>query len=158
MSINKVFFNIKKLRPNVKIPTLGSPGAAGYDIYADSDFYVPEITVDGSIDNGFNVNIGQMLHKCGFSVQIPKEYYLRIAPRSGLALKGIDIGGGVIDSDYRGEVGVILYNLNQFNYSFKKGERIAQMILTKIETPEITVVDDLDSTEREQGGFGSTGK
>lgn len=80
------------------------------------------------------------------------------APRSGLALKhAIDVGAGVIDADYRGPVGVILFNHSDVDFEVKAGDRIAQMILEKIVTPEVIEVEDLDSTLRGEGGFGSTG-
>ena len=89
---------------------------------------------------------------------IPSEYYGRIAPRSSLAWKNhIDVGAGVIDEDYRGPVGVVLFNHSDEEFRIIQGERIAQLIITKIITPEVIVVDDLDDTKRGTGGFGSTG-
>lgn len=80
------------------------------------------------------------------------------APRSGLALKhAIDVGAGVIDADYRGPVGVILFNHFDVDFEVKVGDRIAQLILEKIVTPAVLEVEDLDSTTRGEGGFGSTG-
>lgn len=80
------------------------------------------------------------------------------APRSGLAWKhSIDVGAGVIDADYRGPVGVILFNHSDVDFEVKAGDRIAQLIIEKIVTPEVEEVDDLDATERGSGGFGSTG-
>ncbi|KAK2980663.1 hypothetical protein RJ640_011471 [Escallonia rubra] len=80
------------------------------------------------------------------------------APRLGLASKhGIDVGAGVIDADYRGPVGVILFNHSDADFEVKVGDRIAQLIIQKIVTPEVTEVDDLDSTVRGINGFGSTG-
>lgn len=89
---------------------------------------------------------------------IPSGYYGRVAPRSGLAVKHfIDVGAGVIDEDYRGPLGVVLFNHGQNDFAVKKGDRIAQLLLEKIATPDIEVVEDLDETERGAGGFGSTG-
>lgn len=83
----------------------------------------------------------------------------RVAPRSGLAVKhGIDTGAGVIDADYRGNVGVVLFNLGAEDYQVKRGDRVAQLILERIATPDIVEVDDLDATTRGAGGYGSTGK
>jgi dUTP pyrophosphatase len=80
------------------------------------------------------------------------------APRSGLALKhSIDVGAGVIDADYRGPVGVILFNHSDADFAVKPGDRIAQMIIEVIATPEVAEVEDLDATVRGEGGFGSTG-
>lgn len=81
-----------------------------------------------------------------------------VAPRSGLAWKhSIDVGAGVIDADYRGPVGVILFNHSDADFEVKVGDRIAQLIIEQIITPNVIEVDDLDSTERGAGGFGSTG-
>lgn len=82
----------------------------------------------------------------------------RVAPRSGLAVKhSIHTGAGVIDADYRGEVKVILFNLGDSDFEIKEGDRIAQLILERIYTPEVKVVAVLDATVRGAGGFGSTG-
>lgn len=80
------------------------------------------------------------------------------APRSGLTWKNsIDVGAGVIDADYRGPIGVILFNHSDLDFEVKAGDRIAQMILERIVTPEVIEVVDLDATARGDGGFGSTG-
>eukprot|EP00958_Prasinococcus_capsulatus_P023990 scaffold3691_cov394-Prasinococcus_capsulatus_cf.AAC.10 len=101
---------------------------------------------------------GRALVKTGLSIAIPQGTYARIAPRSGLAYKsGIDVGAGVVDYDYRGEVGVILFNFGNEDFQVRKGDRIAQLILEKIATPEVVEVSDLDDTVRGEGGFGSTG-
>ena len=82
----------------------------------------------------------------------------RIAPRSGLAVKHfIDTGAGVIDSDYRGQVKVLLFNHSEVDFEIKEGDRIAQLVLERIYTPEILVVDKLEESVRGAGGFGSTG-
>lgn len=95
-------------------------------------------------------------HKIFVFYQVPSVY--NVAPRSGLAWKhSIDVGAGVIDADYRGPVGVILFNHSDTDFEVKPGDRIAQLIIEKIITPEVLEVDDLDSTVRGEGGFGSTG-
>jgi dUTP pyrophosphatase len=89
---------------------------------------------------------------------IPHGHYGRVAPRSGLAWKkSIDVGAGVIDEDYRGNVGVILFNFGDEDFVIKQGDRVAQLILEKISTPEVEEVDELPETSRGDGGFGSTG-
>ena len=94
----------------------------------------------------------------GMSISFPAGLYARIAPRSGLALKkSIDVGAGVVDSDYRGEVGVILFNHGDQDFEVKMGDRIAQLILEKIDTPVVEEVQGLEETVRGSGGFGSTG-
>ena len=126
------------------MPTRGTDGSAGYDLYA-----IEDVTI-----NCFNFT----LVSTGVSMAIPAGHYGRIAPRSGLAVKhGVMVGAGVIDSDYRGEIKVALATLNGV-YEFKKGDRIAQIIIEPVVTPELVQVDSLDDSERGDGGFGSTGK
>ena len=96
--------------------------------------------------------------KTGLSISFPIGLYARIAPRLGLALKRfIDVGAGVVDGDYRGEVGVVLFNHGDQDFEVKMGDRIAQLILEKIDTPPVKEVHSLDDTVRGSGGFGSTG-
>lgn len=90
---------------------------------------------------------------------MPSGTYGRVAPRSGLAAKsGIDVGAGVIDADYRGELKVVLFNHSDENVDIKPGDRIAQLVLERIARPSVADVADLDDTERASGGFGSTGQ
>lgn len=101
---------------------------------------------------------GKELVKTDLSIAIPKGTYARVAPRSGLAWKKfIDVGAGVVDYDYRGNVGVILFNHGKEDFEVKVGDRVAQLILEQIMTPEVVECEDLDETERGAGGFGSTG-
>ena len=96
--------------------------------------------------------------KTGLAISFSAGLYARIAPRLGLALKRfIDVGAGVVDADYRGEVGVVLFNHGDQDFQVKMGDRIAQLILEKIDTPPVKEVHDLDDTVRGSGGFGSTG-
>ncbi len=138
--------NVKKLSENATIPTQGTSFAAGYDLYAAED----AVVVCGT----------RKLIKTNISMEINPGYYGRIAPRSGLAYKnGIDVLAGVIDSDYRGDIGVILYNTDKnIDFSVKKGDRIAQIIFEACYTATLNNVDNLDNTLRQAGGFGSTGK
>lgn len=135
---------VKRLSPLATIPSRGSKFAAGYDLSSAYDSSVPAR--------------GKSLIKTDLSVAVPTGHYGRVAPRSGLALKnGIDVGAGVIDEDYRGPVSVILFNHSDVDFTIKAGDRIAQLILERISTPEILEVEDLDATLRGEGGFGSTG-
>lgn len=136
---------IKLLNNNAKIPNRGSDAAAGYDLY--------------SVETGIIKPNDRCLIKTGLVLEIPSGYYGRIAPRSGLAFKnGIDVMAGVIDSDYRGEIGVILYNSDKNNnYVFNIGDKIAQIIFEKHYDFEMNLVGDLNETKRGDGGFGSTG-
>lgn len=91
--------------------------------------------------------------------RVPSGTYGRVAPRSGLAAKHmIDVGAGVVDEDYTGNVGVVLFNLGGEDFAVKAGDRVAQLVCEKIEHPELEEVERLEETERGEGGFGSTGK
>jgi dUTP pyrophosphatase len=98
---------------------------------------------------------------CGFSMELPEGYEAQVRPRSGLAVRqGITClnSPGTIDHDYRGEVKVILINLGEEPFEIKPGERIAQMVIHKVERAELQVVEEINHTARGGGGFGSTGK
>ena len=137
-------FSVKVLSDAATVPSRGTPGAAGYDLSSAESCVVPAR--------------GRALVKTDIAVAIPAGTYARVAPRSGLAFKhGIDVMAGVIDEDYRGAVGVILYNTSDVPFQISIGDRVAQLILEKIETPEVHVVDELDETDRGGAGFGSTG-
>jgi deoxyuridine 5'-triphosphate nucleotidohydrolase len=101
---------------------------------------------------------GRALVKTGIAISLPSGYYGRVAPRSGLAVKnGIDVGAGVIDSDYRGEVGVLLFNFGSEVFRAEAGTRVAQLIVEPMVLVQPVEVSDLDDTQRGAGGFGSTG-
>merc|ERR1711916_153787 len=142
MSTSKLL--VKKITENATLPVRGSAMAAGYDLAAAYDCVIPAQ--------------GKAIAKTDLSIAVPEGTYGRIAPRSGLAWKKhIDVGAGVIDRDYRGNVGVVLFNHAQEDLHVKKGDRVAQLVLEKIMTPEVVEVEQLDATERGAGGFGSTG-
>ena len=135
---------VQKLSNNAALPKRSTSGAAGYDLSAAHDCTIPAG--------------GKGLVKTGLSISFPAGLYARIAPRSGLALKKfIAVGAGVVDSDYRGDVGVVLFNHGDQDFQVKMGDRIAQLILERIDTPPVQEVQDLAGTERGTGGFGSTG-
>lgn len=123
-------------------------GSAGFDLLA-------------SINNPLEIGSGKsLLVPCGFSLQMPNHFEAQVRPRSGLALKNsvtVLNTPGTIDSDYRGEICVILINHGQVSFKIIRGMRIAQIIFK--ETPEVNLieVDELDNTKRGSGGFGSTG-
>ena len=143
MSELKVYLRSEK----AKVPTKGSALAAGYDLYSSEEAVIPAH--------------GQGLVSTDISIIVPVGTYGRVAPRSGLAVKhGISTGAGVIDADYRGEVKVVLFNHSEKDFEIKQGDRIAQLVLEQIinaDIKEITL-EELDNTERGEGGFGSTGK
>ncbi|GAB7341435.1 hypothetical protein MBLNU457_7678t2 [Dothideomycetes sp. NU457] len=135
---------IKLLSPSAKAPTRGSAHAAGYDIYASTACTIPARS--------------KALVSTSIAIAVPEGTYGRIAPRSGLASKHfIDTGAGVIDADYRGEVKVLLFNFNDTEFAVNEGDRVAQLILERIVTPEVMVVEELADSVRGAGGFGSTG-
>lgn len=136
---------VKKLTEFATLPVRGSEHAAGFDLFAAADGHVP--------------SRGKALIMTDISIQIPLGTYARVAPRSGLTWKNsIDTGAGVIDYDYRGNVGVILFNHGPNDFDVKRGDRIAQLILERISMAGIEEVEELDITERGAGGFGSTGE
>lgn len=145
---------IKTLSPSALVPTYGSEYAAGLDLYADSEHVVqPNSRV--CVSTGIAVE----WVKNNENDERPEDFYLRIAPRSGLSFKyGIDVLAGVIDVDYRGEIKVILLNSGDKEFIISKGDRVAQAILTRIiRFSKIEQVDTLSGTQRGEGGFGSTG-
>ncbi len=135
---------IKKIDSQAKTPTRANSSDAGYDLY--------------SLEAGLILRGSRELIKTGISIAIPPGYYGRVAPRSGLAVKkGIDVLAGVIDSGYRGEIGVVLQNLDKNHFAYKKGDRIAQLILEQCNSIKWVEVEDLQDSQRSDGGFGSTG-
>ena len=140
---------VKKLNPNVQLPSYKSAGASGMDLMA-------------FIDKPINLEPGKScLIPTGLSVAFPKEYEIQIRPRSGLAAKNnISVLNtpGTIDSDYRGELKIILYNHSKKNFIINKNDRVAQMVLTPIIKMELEETNELPETVRDDGGFGSTGK
>ena len=135
---------VKKLGYDSILPTRGSDGAVGYDLYSNCD---------GVIAKGKRGVVST-----GIAVSLPPGVYGRVAPRSGLAMKnGIQIGAGVIDPDYTGEISVIIFNMGDNDFEVKKGARIAQLILERCETPHVEEIGLLQETLRGEGGFGSTG-
>lgn len=136
---------VKKLSETATIPVRASLNAAGVDLFSSEDIIIPA-KARGTI-------------RTGIAVALPTKTYGRIAPRSSLAANnGIDVGAGVVDEDYRGEIKVILFNHGGVAFEVHKGDRIAQLIVEKIEKPWVEEVESLDSTDRGEGGFGSTGK
>jgi len=134
-----------------------------------SSFDLPEYETEGSsgldlkanIENPITLNpLERALIPTGLYISIPKGYEAQIRGRSGLALKhGITLANGIgtIDSDYRGEIKVILINLGNEPYTINKGDRIAQMVFMRYEKAEFELVDELDNTSRGEGGFGHSG-
>jgi len=140
---------IKKLNPNVKLPSYKTDGASGMDLMA---FIEKPIIVKSKMSS---------LIPTGLSMAFPSNYEIQIRPRSGLAAKNnISVLNtpGTIDSDYRGEIKVIIFNHGIEDFTINNGDRIAQMILTPIVKMELEQTNELPETVRGDGGFGSTGK
>lgn len=135
----------ERLHPLAILPIRSSEGAAGLDLH----------TVERvSVSSGARAAV-----RTGLAVEIPRGFYGRVAPRSGLALHmGIDVMAGVIDSDYRGEIVCLLVNLGGAVVSFDAGDRIAQLIVETIVLPQPIWSDKLLNTDRDDRGFGSSGK
>ena len=151
----------KRLNEDATTPTRGTEGSAGFDLYYSG--LPTELEVGG-----------YALFDTGIQMSLPKDRVGNIKPRSGLAVKyGIDTMAGVIDSDYRGEIKVILINhgkspvtfrkgdraiLNDFSLRIRKGDRIAQLVVTTYHADVQEVMEELETTARGEGGFGSTGR
>lgn len=143
-----VLINVNKLHDDAVIPTRGSAGAAGYDLYSVEDVTIAP-GARTMIDTGIAM---EMLNAEEF------PYYARIAPRSGLAVKhGIDTLAGVVDSDYRDSIKVVLINHGCEDFVVKKGDRVAQLVFEMVVRASFFEAE-LSSTDRGFGGFGSTGK
>ena len=138
------YFEVKKLTDSSQVPTKGHPSDAGWDLYADEDITLwPEET---------------KLISTGIAMSLPKRFVGLIWDRSSMGVKGIHRHAGVIDSSYRGEVKVCLHNTSGDLHKIKRGDRIAQLLIQEIPIFRLHEVEELDSTERGSGGFGSTGK
>jgi dUTP pyrophosphatase len=150
--LSGIVVHIKRLRPDtdsdIPLPRYMSKHAAGMDVAA-------------AIENTLTLEPGGMaLVPTGFALAIEPGYEIQVRPRSGLAVKhGISIPNapGTIDADYRGEVMVALINLSQKPYTLRRGDRMAQLVLARVCRANLVQSDDLDETERNEGGFGHTG-
>lgn len=144
MTQNDVYFQVVIRSENAVIPKRSSDGSAGYDLSSSEEKKIPAKS--------------HSLVDTGLSLVFPKTHYARIAPRSGLAVKnGIDVGAGVIDSDYTGIIKIVIFNHSEEDFSIKIGDRIAQILLIPVSTPNIEVIKEIPETARGENGFGSTG-
>jgi dUTP pyrophosphatase len=144
---------ISRLSSHAQLPRRASEGAAGFDLFAAARTVIPAARMlEG------RVNIGRALVPTGVALSIPEGHVGRVGSRSGLSVKhNIETGAGWIDSDYRGELKVELKNFSGLEFVVEEGDRIAQLIILPIVTPELEEVDALSPTTRGAGGFGSTG-
>lgn len=148
--MKRIIVNVKRLdnKRDLPLPSYQSDGSSGLDLLA-------------AVDKAITLEPGQIrLIPTGLSISIPRGYEAQIRPRSGLALRyglGVVNSPGTIDADYRGEVGVIAVNWGKDPLIIKRGDRIAQMVVTEVSRATIEEVDELDSTKRGKGGFGHSG-
>ena len=134
---------VKLLSPKARLPAKGTSLVAGYDLSSAQQLSIP-------------VN-GRALVQMDISISVPKGTYGRIAPRSGLAvIHGITTGAGVIDADYTGPIGILLFNHGNQEFNIQEGDRIAQLILEQVADKPIVEVQELTQTQRGDKGFGST--
>jgi dUTP pyrophosphatase len=134
---------VKKLYDDAVLPVRKTEESAGYDISSYHDYSIP-------------ANSWQLI-ETGLSFTVPKGTYGQLSSRSGLSMKGTIVGAGIIDRDYTGHVQVLLFNLSSTVLDIKKNDRVAQLIIKHISTPEVTLVQSLEDTMRGTDGFGSTG-
>lgn len=135
---------VQKLHPDAIVPAFAHPGDAGMDLYSVEDLV---------IGPGERRSV-----PTGIAIALPDGYVSLVWDKSGVSHKfGVKTLGGVLDSGYRGEYLIGLVNLGQADFEIKKGQKIAQLLIQKVEHPEIEVVETLDETSRGTGGFGSTG-
>ena len=144
MTYGYKYFETKLLHSSAKAPTKGHVNDAGWDLYSSEGVSIPA---------GATV-----LVSTGISIAVPKEHVALIWDRSSMGVKGVHRHAGVIDSGYRGEVKVCLHNTTKDPYHIERGDRIAQMLIQEAPNFIQHVVHELDSTDRGDGGFGSTGK
>jgi len=148
-TINLEIKRISDKFSDIKLPHYATSGSAGMDVRA-------------AIDNDLVIQAGKVvLVPTNLSVAIPEGYEIQVRPRSGLAAKhgiGLLNSPGTIDSDYRGEIKVILFNFSDVDFTVKRGDRIAQFVLAKVTKANLVEVQELTDTERGSGGFGHTGK
>ena len=142
--VNKIPVKIKKLYSDAKLPFYSTEYAAGFDLYS---------IIDYELKSGETKTI-----PTGITIEIPEGKVCLIWDRSGLGSKGIHRFAGVIDSDYRGEIKIVLHNHTNQPFEIKKGDRIAQAIIQDYYRAEFELIDNLSETQRGELGFGSSGK
>lgn len=148
MNIEQPPLKIKKLRPNAKLPQRATPGATGLDLFAC-------IEGDGTVSLGTKPS----LIGTGVAMEIPEGYDVQIRPRSGLSARGVGVAFGTVDSDYRGEIMVTMYLFSpEASFEVRHGDRIAQLVISRLANLPVVEVQELTLTERGPGGHGSTGE
>lgn len=138
-----VKIKVKKLTDSAKLPSYAHAGDAGMDIFSDEEVLI--------LPNR------RTLVKTGISIELPKGYVALVWDKSGVAKNGLTKIGGVIDSGYRGEYKIMLFNISSSTYKIIKGQKIAQILIQKVEEPQIEEVKEISKSTRGSSGFGSTG-
>lgn len=146
--------NIEAIHPNFRLPVRGSERAGAYDLHMPEAGSIPPIWAREDPAKPIKV-------KLGFAAEVPPGHVALLLPRSGTGAKhSVELENtcGVIDEDYRGEWMAVLNTKNGEGFDWEAGDRVVQMVIVPVATPELTLVDSLDATGRGAGGFGSTGK
>ncbi len=150
--MSPITIKVKRINENfndIPLPKYETDGSAGLDIRA-------------AVENDIIIDSGKIgFISTNLSVEIPEGYEIQVRPRSGLAVKhgiGILNSPGTIDSDYRGEIKIILFNFGENNFTVKRGDRIAQLIISKVYKADFVETENLNQSSRGSGGFGHTGK
>jgi dUTP pyrophosphatase len=148
MNGDQTTIKVRKLRPNAIIPKRATPGSTGLDLFAcvEGDEAIPLATQPSIIGTGI-------------AIETPVGWDVQIRPRSGLSSRGVGVTLGTVDSDYRGEVMVTMYLFSpDLAFEVRHGDRIAQMVVSRVADVALVEVEELASTERGSGGHGSTGR
>ena len=145
------------LDEGAKMPTRAHETDAGLDLYTPIDVEVPKTRIRVGYSN-YAVGVGSAIIDTGVHLAIPVGYVGLLKSKSGLMVRAELTTDGTIDSGYTGSIRVKLFNHGSYDFKFKAGEKIAQLVLLPIITPDLVEVDSLEETERGDGGFGSTGK
>jgi len=137
---------VRLLRPGARLPTRATPGASGLDLYA-------------CLEAGLELGPDVTLIPTGIAVEVPQGYEVQVRPRSGLARRGVSVVLGTVDSDYRGEVFVNMHTIGTLqSYRIQDGDRIAQLVVARVELLPAVEVEELSESLRDDGGYGSTGR
>lgn len=148
MDRNVPALKVKRLHPAALLPRRSTPGASGLDLFA-------------CLDGSGSVTVGRhpVLIGTGIALEIPPGYDVQVRPRSGLSARGVGVTLGTIDSDYRGEIKVTMYLFGDADsFEVRHGDRIAQLVITRLADLPVEEVSELSATERGAGGHGSTGR
>lgn len=144
---SSVEFKVRRLRPQARLPFRATSGSSGFDLYS-------------CLDTGQTVDLSPepQLVPTGIAIELPAGFDATIRPRSGLGARGVNVVFGTIDSDYRGELFVTMYVFGQrSSYQVSHGDRIAQLVISRLAEVELSEVKELSSSDRGIGGHGSTG-